>query len=119
MCVDCHACLTVLPAGLGRAYRYSLSAIAIALALWALGRQSAAEVRRRVSPQRQVGDSEPGRWRSLRRWTEGADELFKLAARPAATATRELAARIAQLVVARGPTELGELERAFAGAQVR
>jgi hypothetical protein len=108
----------VLPAGLHRAYRYSLSAIAMALALWSLGQQQAAEVRRRVSPQRRLGDSEPNRWRSLRRWTREAHQLFNLAAKPAGATTRELAARVAQLVMARGPTEVSELERAFAGAQV-
>lgn len=119
LCVDCRACPTVLPAGLQRAYRYSLGAIAMALALWALGRQPAAEVRRLVSPQRQLGDSEPSRWRSLRRWTRAAHRLFNLAARPAGATTRELAERIAQLVLARAPTEVAELERAFVGAQVR
>ncbi len=108
----------MLPAGLQRAYRYSLGAIAMALALWALGQQPAAEVRRRVSPQRQVGVSEPARWRSLRRWTRAAHRLFNLAARPAGTTTRQLAERIAHLVLARGPTGLGQLERAFVGAQV-
>lgn len=118
LCVDCRACPTVIPAGLSKAYRYSLSAVAMALTLWALGQQRAVEVRRRVSPQRQLGDSEPSRWRSLRRWTRAAHRLFNLAARPAGETTRELARRIAHLVLARGPTELGELERAFAGAQV-
>ena len=119
LCVDCRACPTVLPAGLERAYRYSLSAIAIALTLWALREQPAAQTRKEVSPHGQVGVSEPSRWRSLRRWTRAAHRLFNLAARPAGETTRELARRIAHLVLARGPTELGELERAFVGAQVR
>ena len=67
LCVDCGVCLTVLPAGLKRAYRYSLSAIAMALTLWALWRRPARRVRDLVSPQRLVGASEPARWRSLRR----------------------------------------------------
>ena len=119
LCLDCGACPTVLPAGLGRAYRYSLSAIAMALTMWALWRIPAAGVRRRVSPFRQVGASEPTRWRSLRRWTRRAHELFDLATAPAWAATREVAERVAHLVLSRGPEGLAELDRAFAGAQVR
>jgi hypothetical protein len=109
----------VLPTGLGRAYRYSLSAIAMALTLWALWRIPAAGVRWRVSPFRRVGASEPTRWRSLRRWTRRAHELFELATAPAWVATREVAERVAHLVLSRGPEGLAELDRAFAGAQVR
>jgi hypothetical protein len=116
--VDCGACPTVLPAGLERAYRYSLSAIAMALTLWAMRRLPAARVRRRVSPFRRVGASEPERWRSLRRWTRRARQIFALAAEPAGAATREVAERVAHLILARGP-EGAELDRAFAGAQVR
>jgi hypothetical protein len=119
LCVDCGACPTVVPAGLGRAYRYSLSAIAMALTLWAMWRVSAARVRQRVSPFRRVGVSEPTRWRSLRRWTHRAQELFALAIEAAGSATREVAQRVAHLVLSRGPEGRTELDRVFAGAQVR
>jgi ferredoxin len=120
LCLDCGACMTVLPAGLARAYRYSLAAIAMALALWSLWRLPAARVRERVSPFRQVGPSEPTRWRSLRRWVWRAAKLFSLAAEPTVVAaTREVAERVAHLVLARGPEGMAELERLFAGAQVR
>jgi len=120
LCLDCGACMTVLPAGLARAYRYSLAAIAMALALWSLWRLPAARVREQVSPLRRVGPSEATRWRSLRRWVWRAAKLFGLTTEPAAgVTTREVAERVAHLVLSRGPEGVAELERLFAGAQVR
>ncbi len=117
-CTDCGAARTALPRGLGRRLRYSLSAIALALAAWAMWLCPAAEVRAAVSPCGIVGASEVGRWRSLRRWARRATGLFGLPAAAAATA-RQHAARAAQLVRARGPTDAPDAARVVLGAHVR
>jgi hypothetical protein len=41
VCLACGAILVVVPSGVGRGLRYSLSAIAYALALWGYARKSA------------------------------------------------------------------------------
>jgi hypothetical protein len=102
-CTDCRAARTALPEGLGRHLRY-----------WLLPQ---AAVRVRVSPLRTVGQSDVGRWRSLLRWTRRAAVLFDLPA-GVDTAPRQCAARAAQLVRARGPTDAPETARVVIGAHV-
>lgn len=114
-CTDCGAARTVLPRGLGRRLRYSLSAIALALAAWAVWLLPSAEVRARVSPLRRFGPADADRWRSLPRWTRSAAALFDLPA-AAETTPRQRAARAAQLVRARGPTDAPDAARVVIGA---
>jgi len=117
-CTVCTAVRTVQRPGLTARFRYSLAAIALALTAWAVWRQPPAAVRARICPWPIVGASEAERWPSLRRWTRRAAALFELPALPLGT-LRAQAARIAQLVRARGPTERGEAERVFVGARAR
>lgn len=114
-CVECSAVMTVVPAGVARGMRYLLGAVAMALLLWALRGRPAAEVRKIVSPWKLVGVSEPARWRSLRRWADRARDVFGLGL-SATTVRREDAARVARLLIARGPPGVAELERVFVGA---
>lgn len=116
-CADCRAARTILPRGLGLKLRYSLSAIALALAAWAVWLRPASRVRAAVSPWRQVGPSEVGRWRMLRQWAHRAAVLFDLPAAAEST-LRARAARAAQLVRARGPTGAPEVVRVVIGAHV-
>ena len=116
-CADCCAARTVLPRGIGRRLRYSLSAIALALTAWAVWLRPAVAVRADVSPWPRVGPSEIGRWRSLRQWARRAVSLFKLPAAADST-TRQRAARAAQLVRVRGPTGTPEGVRVVIGAHV-
>lgn len=118
-CTDCGAARTALPRGLGRWLRYSLSAIALALTAWAVWLCPAAAVRADVSPLRIVGPSEVGRWRSLRRWARRAAALFELPATAEAATPHKHAARVAQLVRARGPTDAPEAARVVIGAHAR
>ncbi len=117
-CTACGAARTVQRPGLAARLRYSLGAIALALTAWAVWLLPAAEVRDRVSPLRIVGPSDAERWPSLRRWARRASALFGLPS-AAAAAARAQAARAAQLVRARGPTDRPEAERAFIGACAR
>ncbi len=67
-CRHCRAVCAVVPRGVLPRRRYSARAVALALCLWALEREPAREVRRRVSPFRHVGPSAEAGWASLRRW---------------------------------------------------
>jgi hypothetical protein len=114
-CTDCGAARTALPRGLGQRLRYSLSAIALALTAWAVWLLPPVTVREQVSPLRAFGSADAERWRSLSRWARRAAAVFDL---PAAveTAPRQCAARAAQLVRARGPTDAPEAARVVVGA---
>ena len=114
-CTDCGAARTVLPRGLGRWLRYSLSAIALALTAWAVWLRPAAAVRTQMSPLRTFGSDDAERWRSLPRWARRATALFDLPAGSQA-APRQQAARASQLVRARGPTSASEAARVVIGA---
>ena len=69
----------VVPRGILPWCRYTAATIALALALWSLGKQPVAEVRRRTSTTpTPAGFGDPGRWASLGRWVKAAlrGELF-------------------------------------------
>lgn len=114
-CTDCGAARTVLPRGLGRLLRYSLSAIALALMAWAVWLSPAATVRGQVSPLAVRGPADADRWRSLPRWAGQSAALFGLPP-SVATTPRACAARAAALVRARGPTGASEAARVLIGA---
>jgi len=115
-CRACDAVLVVVPSDIGRSYRYSRSAIAAALALWAYEKRSAATVRARTSTAKIVGASSTTRWASLRRWTRCALALFGIAPSQHAT-MRECAGRIASFVAAHAPIGTGSVSvDAFLGA---
>lgn len=115
-CRACGAILVVVPRGVGRGYRYSLGAIAWALALWAYDRATAASVRKRTSTAKRVGAASTTRWASLTRWTRCALALFGSAA-PELSTMREGAARIATFVAAHTPLATGSVALdAFFGA---
>jgi hypothetical protein len=115
-CRACEAILVVVPRGVTRSYRYSLSAIAWALALWAYQRASASSVRARASTARAIGDAAPSRWASLPRWTRCALALFDFTT-PEVGTTRERAARVATFVASHSPQAHGPVPiDAFFGA---
>ena len=107
--------MVVVPRGVARGYRYSLSAIAWALALWAYQQLPAAAVRARTSTARCVGAAGATRWASLRRWTRYAATLFGIA--PSTRTLRACAARVATFVASRVPVASGMVPSdAFYGA---
>lgn len=115
-CRACDAIMVVVPRGVARARRYSLSAIAAALALWAHERASAAAVRARTSTATTIGAASATRWASLPRWTQCALALFGIEP-PALGTMRDRAARIASFVAAHAPVTAGPVPvDAFFGA---
>ncbi|MBZ0116491.1 MAG: hypothetical protein K8H88_05845 [Sandaracinaceae bacterium] len=116
VCRACGAILVVVPRDVARAHRYSLSAIAAALALWAYERVSAASVRSRTSSAKTIGAASATRWASLPRWTRCALALFGFEP-PTLGTMRERAARIASFVASHAPIATGSVPAdAFYGA---
>jgi hypothetical protein len=116
-CLSCGAILVVVPRGVARGFRYSLAAIAWALALWAYQRLPAAAVRARTSTATVVGHSSVTRWASLRRWTLSASALFGPTPRLLGATLRERAASLSAFVAARAPLASGAVPQdAFHGA---
>jgi hypothetical protein len=95
---------TVLPASAVRRKHFSGGAIALALALWGLCGQSVAQVRAQVNDWRHTG-TEPGRWRSLKRWASHAAQgrLFPSLQVRVEGAPRAMAARAAQVLCGHAP----------------
>lgn len=115
-CRACDAILVVVPRGIGRGYRYSLGAIALALSLWGYTRATAAATRRQTSTAKVVGHSSPSKWASLVRWTRCAQALFCIDHDEAGT-LRERAASIAIGLAAKAPISMGPVPiDAFSGA---
>ena len=106
----------VVPRGVGRGYRYSLSAIAWALSLWSHAGQQAAAVRSKTSTARRVGAASASRWASLRRWTACARSLFGITRARDGT-VRQRAAVVASFVAAHALVSTGSVPLdAFHGA---
>jgi hypothetical protein len=115
-CRACSAVIVVAPRGVARAFRYAVTAIAWALALWAHERLPAARVRARTSTAKWVGAAGATRWQSLPRWTECADRLFGFSP-SSAEMVRQRAARIATFVSAHATVQTGMVSHdAFFGA---
>jgi hypothetical protein len=98
------------------------SAIALALALWSTGGQSAAEVRRQVSPDVVIGATAAAGWAGLRRWAQAVrrSTLFScVRACPSDWPLRKVAERTTHTLASLGPhcaTDGPLLTRVFAGA---
>jgi hypothetical protein len=103
LCTACDATITVVPRGLAAGWRYSGSAVALALALWGCMREVQAVVRRALSPGRICGQSQPQRWRTLRRWVGAVVEgrLFEALRVAPGDSVRAVAERIALSAVGR------------------
>ncbi len=100
-CTRCRAVLTVGPRDLESRRIYRLSAIAFALALWAIAMLTPEQVRQRVSPWRHRGPSAAGRWRMLGRWVDAAlaSRLFSFVRLERSGSRRDMAKRIARAIV--------------------
>lgn len=116
-CRACDAVLVVVPRGVARAHRYSLGAIAAALALWAYERATATRTRSKTSTAKTIGAASASRWPSLPRWTRCALALFGVEPGELGT-VRERAARIASFVAAHAPIASGSVivDAFFGGA---
>jgi hypothetical protein len=120
-CCACEQTITVLPRGVQHRRLFSSAAIGLAIALWALLRLASPEVRRRVSPQREVGATSAAGWPMLRRWVDAirAGSLFAVRACPPEWTRRQCAERAATTLQSHAPASLREQSKAaqvFAGA---
>jgi hypothetical protein len=121
-CVPCKAVSTVVPQEMLARRLYSVSAIGLALALWALAQATAAQVRRRVSPAKIVGSTAASGWATLRRWARAVQHKKLFASTPAprqgATLRQVAASTAAALGASADPTSRGLAlyARAFFGA---
>jgi len=93
--------MIVVPAEIAAHWRYSLSAILWALALWSLEEQNDGEVRRRVCVNAVTGFGDPRRWQSLRRWAQRHKQLWPSLADKTRTTRRETARAVVTALVAR------------------
>jgi hypothetical protein len=66
-CTSCGAVLLVVPRGVAPRKHYGYAAIAMALTLWLLVRETVREVRRRVCAWQVTRDTTSS-WPTLRRW---------------------------------------------------
>lgn len=126
LCTACGAVTTVGPRGMLDQKWYHGTAIAFALALWALDLLSIGAVRRRVSPWKFQGWSVNGRWASLKRWiAELLDgRLWRPVGASAAVATdrRAVAGALVRLAAHASTARLGSVDSAtifLAAAQIR
>jgi hypothetical protein len=121
-CCGCRALIEVVPSEVEPRRHYSRCAIGLALALFGVARQSAATVRRRVSPFGVVGSTAASNWTTLRRWIRAIRQgnLFPgLRAVPGTWTARQAAERIAMSLAAHAPPSSAALPLAaqvFAGA---
>lgn len=117
-CRRCDAVMIVGPSELSPRRRYTVGAIALALALWGLSGTAGHLVRSWVSPQHRIGDGTLGRWPVLRRWARSAPVLFGVDDVDE-VAPRAIAARVCRALAARAPPtarELAIVDRAVSGA---
>lgn len=108
--------MTVVPRGIAPHRHYGHSAIAMALALWAIVGAPVADIRRRVCAW-QHSHEMPSRWPTLRRWARAAHDALG----DASLALEIAAARFAQQAIGRAPPEARHAPRwaqAHAGGSV-
>ncbi len=102
-CLGCGAVIVVGPSDLVPGWLFSGPAIAWALWLFGVTKQSAAKVRSQVSPWAQVGATAAAGWATLRRWARAVRDrrLFALVRRcPREWSPRQVAARAAMTLAA-------------------
>jgi len=117
-CLACKTVLVVVPRGVGRALRYTLQAIAYALALWGHAHATAEHARRAVSSSKARGLSSPEQWSSLRRWAARAERIFGFGTPSTGGTLRDRAARIATWLASQAPLPTGQVPRdAFFGGR--
>jgi hypothetical protein len=118
LCVRCETTMTVVPREVEPRRHYSKPAIALALARLGLLGETAATIRRAVSPWAIVATAG---WPTLRRWIHAVARgaLFASACPRPGASSAEIARRVAQVALAHAPpTERGApaLALVFTGA---
>lgn len=106
LCQRCQATLTVVPQGVLPRRLFSAATIGLALCLWGVLGLSAKQVRARVSPLKEVGETAAAGWQQLLRWTEAVRQrqLFgRVRLEPLAAQRREVARQAAGALSALSP----------------
>jgi hypothetical protein len=119
LCRVCNQTMTVGPSALVPGRLYSRCAIALALALFGLVRETTTEVRQQISTWPiTAGDADAHGWRTLRRWIGAARAIFGVpCALPQGAGLREQAERWAHLFAGHRPGDPRQrAHRAFGGA---
>lgn len=109
VCRRCAAILTVVPRGIARCKHYSAMAIAFALGLFGLDKQTQRAVREAVSPWQIVSEQTRSTWVTLRRWIAaiGCGALWpSLPRSEAPSSSRPIAERAAMALSATAPLSL-------------
>lgn len=117
-CRACKAVLLVVPRDVEPRRHYSRPAIALALALLGLLGQSAATIRRAVSPWRITTTAG---WATLRRWVGAVRRgaLFPSVSLPSDASAAQVGERVAQVAMSYAPPTMRgapQLALVFAGA---
>ena len=113
--------MLVTPREMTAGFRYALTTILVAMAMWALEGQDAGTVRHTVSPLPAKGFAEHRLWPSLRRWVKCRDALWPMAHVPARKTLRQTAAALVCALgarLARAPP-VPEVRHAWDAALVR
>jgi transposase IS204/IS1001/IS1096/IS1165 family protein len=100
-CRACGGSCTVAPWEVVARRLYSVTAVAWALALWALAGLGLGAVRQRVSPWATVGASTSGSWRTVRAWLAAVQQgrlLSKVRPSAPGLSARQAAAHVAHVV---------------------
>jgi hypothetical protein len=96
--------MVVVPAEVGPYVSFTLPAILMALAAWALDRVTPGSLLSQLSPSPRRGNSDPWRWPSIRRWVKRRGVLFPRLDVPDYQSMRETAAALVAAMVARMST---------------
>lgn len=113
--------MLVLPLECTALFRYALTAILAALAMWGLEQRPAGQVRPSLSPVPRSGFSDAHLWSSVRRWVKRRDELWPMVHVAARATLRETAAALVVALVARlaRAPPVPEVRHAWEAALVR
>jgi hypothetical protein len=108
LCVACCSVMTVVPRGMLARKHYAATALAFALCLFGVLDKPKSEVRRRTSPWQIVGEAVGSSWATLDRWIADARRgaLWPGGALPPEWTRRQVAARVAQWLIAAAPPSL-------------
>jgi hypothetical protein len=97
-CPACCHLTVVVPLEHSAVFRYAMTAIVVALAMWALEGRTAGEVRDEIAARPTEGFGDPRLWPSLPRWVRQRDRLWPdLQVRKRATARATARAIVAAL----------------------
>ena len=100
-CIACGCVMWVAPSEVAADFRYTLTTILVALAMWAFEERDAGAVRQELSPLPAKGFGEHRLWPSLGRWVKCRNALWPMVHVPAQKTLRQTAAALLSALSAR------------------